>query len=179
MLREGKSQYFSYIACLINCLPFEFFLRVGYSQGHILNAKSIGQGNTNPRTWGSLMSLMMIALIAVSIKNAPVPFFIRPITNRVAGNIQSSFLEPNFATHFTFLEGQLKTSGGSYLCGPNLTGADIMLSFPLIAGGSRAGLTKEKYPTLHAYVERLENEPGYKKAADKIIEIDGKFEATL
>jgi glutathione S-transferase len=54
-----------------------------------------------------------------------------------------------------------------------------LLSFPLIAGGSRAGLTKEKYPTLHAYVERLENEPGYKKAADKIIEIEGNFEATL
>lgn len=122
---------------------------------------------------------MMVALIAISIKTAPVPFFIRPITNRIAGQIQSSFLDPSFATHFNFLEGQLKTSGGSYLCGPNLTGADILLSFPLIAGGSRAGLTKEKYPTLHEYVERLENEPGYKKAADKIIQIEGKFEATI
>lgn len=125
------------------------------------------------------MSFMVIALVVLNIKTAPVPFFIRPITNGVANKIQSGFLDPNFATHFSFLEGQLKTSGGNYLCGPNLTGADIMLSFPLIAGGSRAGLTKEKYPTLHAYVERLENEPGYKKAANKIIEIEGKFEATL
>ena len=49
----------------------------------------------------------------------------------------------------------------------------------MIAGKGRAGLTKEKYPKLWAYVERLESEPGYKKAADKIVEIDGKFEATF
>jgi glutathione S-transferase len=77
------------------------------------------------------------------------------------------------------LEEQLETSGGNYLCGPYLTGADILLSFPLIAGGKRTGLSKEKYPKLGAYVERLENEPGYKKAVDKIIELDGKFETTL
>jgi len=84
-------------------------------------------------------------------------------------------------THFTFLEGQLASSphGGNYLCGQYLTGADILLSFPLIAGRHRTGLTKELYPKLWAYIDRLENEPGYKKAADKIIEIDGKFEASF
>lgn len=93
----------------------------------------------------------------------------------------SSFLEPNFKTHYEFLEGQLKSSpdNGQYLCGPTLTGADILLSFPLIAGRGRSGLTKETYPTLYAYVNRLEAAPGYKKAAEKIIEIDGKFEATF
>lgn len=106
-------------------------------------------------------------------------FFIKPITHGVANKIQSGFLDPNFVTHFTFLEGQLASSGGNYLCGPNLTGADILLSFPLIAGSKRAGLTKEKYPKLYDYVERLEQEPGYKKAAEKITEIDGKFEATF
>lgn len=125
------------------------------------------------------MPFMVIGLITKSIKTAPVPFFIKPITGRISGNVQSSFLDPNFATHFTFLEEQIKTSGGNYICGPNLTGADILLSFPLIAGGSRAGLIKEKYPSLHAYVQRLENEPGYKKSIEKIIEIEGKFEATL
>lgn len=115
------------------------------------------------------------------IKNASVPFFIRPVTNGVAGKINSSFLEPNFKTHFTFLEGQLKASpdNGQYLCGPRLTGADILLSFPLIAGKGRSGLSKEAYPKLWAYVERLEAEPGYLKAVEKIKAIDGKFEATF
>jgi glutathione S-transferase len=40
-------------------------------------------------------------------------------------------------------------------------------------------MTKELYPKLWAYIDRLENEPGYKKAADKIIEVDGKFDASF
>ncbi len=55
----------------------------------------------------------------------------------------------------------------------------MLLSFPLIAGKRRAGLTKDKYPKLLAYVEKLEQEPGYKKAAETIEKIDGKFVASL
>jgi len=131
---------------------------------------------------GSLMTLMLLSLVASNIKNAPVPFFIKPITGKIVGNLHDSFINPNFVTHFGFLESQLASSpgGGKYLCGPNLTGADILMSFPLIAGRGRSGqLTKEKYPKLWAYVDALEAEPGYKKAADKIIEIDGKFEASV
>jgi glutathione S-transferase len=51
-----------------------------------------------------------------------------------------------------------------------------MLSFPLIAGRSRSGLTSETYPKLTAYLDGLEKEPGYKKAVEKITEIDGKYE---
>ncbi|KAF8864197.1 glutathione S-transferase I [Acephala macrosclerotiorum] len=130
---------------------------------------------------GSLMSFMLVALVALNIKESSVPFFIRPITNAISGKISSGFLEPNFKTHFEFLESQLKTSpnNGKYLCGPNLTGADILLSFPLIAGRGRAGLTKEKYPLLYQYIDRLREEPGYKKAAQKIIEIEGSFDETF
>jgi len=130
---------------------------------------------------GSLMSLMLLSLVTLQIKKSPVPFFIKPITSGVANKINSSFLEPSFVTHFTFLESQLTSSpdGGLYLCGPHLTGADILLSFPLIAGRGRAGITEEKYPKLWAYIDRLEEEPGYKKAAQKIVEIEGSFEATF
>jgi glutathione S-transferase len=115
----------------------------------------------------------------IEIKNASVPFFIRPITNGISNKISDSFVKPNLKTHFTFLEAQLTTSGGKYLCGPNLTGADIILSFPLIAGRERTGMSKELYPKLRAYIDILEAEPGYQKAAEKIIEIDGKFEASM
>ncbi|CZT02045.1 related to glutathione S-transferase [Rhynchosporium agropyri] len=130
---------------------------------------------------GSLMTFMLLALVAGQIKSSPVPFFIKPITSGVASKIKTGFLDPNFVTHFSFLEEQLASSpgGGKYLCGPNLTGADILLSFPLLAGRTRTGLTKEKYPKLDAYVDMMEAEPGYKKAVAKIVEIDGKFETTL
>jgi glutathione S-transferase len=81
-------------------------------------------------------------------------------------------------THFEFLEHQLSTSpeGGEYLCGPHLTGTDILLSFPLMAGRERSGMTAEAYPKLFAYVDKLGEEPGYKTAVEKITEIEGKFE---
>lgn len=112
------------------------------------------------------------------IKTSPVPFFIKPITSRIGDKILTSFVEPNCVTHFSFLESQLQTSGGQYLCGKHLTGADILLSFPLIAGKGTA-FTKEKYPGVWAYTERLEKEKGYEKAVEKIVEIEGKFEASL
>lgn len=127
---------------------------------------------------GSLMTLMLVHLVAENIKSAPVPFFIKPITSRISGTISSGFTAPNFVTHFTFLEDQIKTSGGDYLCGKNLTGADIIMSFPLIAGRGRTGLVKDKYPSLYAYTERLEKEPGYERAVKKIVDIEGKYEVS-
>jgi glutathione S-transferase len=115
----------------------------------------------------------------LDIKTSPVPFFIKPITSGIAGKINSSFLDPNFKTHFEFLESQISSSGGQYLCGKHLTGADMLMSFPLIAGKSRAGMSEEKHPNLWAYTARLEKEPGYEKAVQKIIEVDGKFVASI
>ncbi|KAI6712228.1 hypothetical protein PZA11_002265 [Diplocarpon coronariae] len=130
---------------------------------------------------GSLMTLMVLALVVGQIKGAPVPFFIKPITGRIAGEVNTSFLNPNFKSTYEFLEGQISSSphGGKYLCGPTLTGADVLCSYPLIAGRSRTGLTREQYPKLYDYVDRMEAEPGYKKAVAKIVEIEGKFEPTL
>ncbi|CAG8983816.1 hypothetical protein HYALB_00006782 [Hymenoscyphus albidus] len=130
---------------------------------------------------GSLMTLMLIAVVTMGIKSAPVPFFIKPITSTVAGKVNSSFLDPNFKTHFDFLEAQIKSSpsNGKYLCGPNLTGADILMSFPLIAGRKRAGVTEKTYPAVYAYTERLKKEPGYIKGVEKIVAIEGKFEESI
>ena len=143
---------------------------------------------------GSLMPPLLVALIMSSksflfvflnITDSPVinspnlPFFIRPITGMITSKVHESFLEPNFSTHFTFLNEQIQSSpnGGKYLCGEHLTGADILMSFPLVAAKQRAGLTEDKYPELFAYTERLENEAGYKRAVEKIVDIEGEFKA--
>jgi glutathione S-transferase len=54
-----------------------------------------------------------------------------------------------------------------------------LLSFPLIAGRDRAGLTKAKYPKLYDYIDSLREAPGYLKAKEKIIEIEGSFDESL
>lgn len=99
----------------------------------------------------------------------------------IAGKVNAALVDPGLKTHFEFLEGQLKSSpnNGKYLCGPNLTGADILMSFPLIAGQKRAGVTEASHPAIFAYTESLKKEPGYVKAVEKIISIEGKFEESI
>lgn len=84
------------------------------------------------------------------------------------------FLNENFKTHFGFLEGQLNSSpdGGQYICGKELTAADIMLSFPLIAGKSRVDMSA--YPKVGEYVKMLEQHEGYKNAVKKAEEATGE-----
>ena len=128
-----------------------------------------------------LKSLAYSIFTSIGIRNAPVPFFIRPITNGVAGKIESSFLSRNFKSHYDFLEGQLATSpdGGDYFCGNDLTGAEIMLSFPLEAGQSRSGFTRDQYPKIWALVDRIHERDAYKRAVAKIVEIEGDFKTNL
>lgn len=112
---------------------------------------------------------------------AQSPFFIKPIVLMITGALESKWLNPNFTTHFDFLESQIATSpnNGEYLCGSQLTGADILMSFPLGAAKGRSGFSKEKYPKLWAYVERIEALDGFKKAVQKIIDVEGSYDPTL
>ena len=99
----------------------------------------------------------------------------------LTGAVESSFLRPTLKTHLEFLESQLATSpdSGEYLCGTDMTGADIMMSLPLSAVRGKHGFMKEKYPKLWAYVDKLEAMDGYKRAVQKIIDIDGKYDPDL
>ena len=81
------------------------------------------------------------------------PFFIKPISNMITGFVESKFLAPNYKTIFDFLESQIASSpdGGEYLCGQELSGADIMMSFPLGAARDRVPIfTQKNYPMLWA-----------------------------
>ncbi|TVY80983.1 Glutathione S-transferase [Lachnellula suecica] len=117
--------------------------------------------------------------VATAIKSAPVPWLMKPVTRLIGDKIISDFLQPTFLVHWNFIEGQLKTSGGDYLCGKYLTGADILMSFVLIAAKESKAFTKDKCPMLAAYVDMLEKEPGYGASVAKIVKIEGKFEAML
>ncbi|KAJ6485480.1 glutathione S-transferase-like protein [Mycena vitilis] len=132
---------------------------------------------------GSLMSLVQVALVSNAIKFSPAPFFIRPITSQISGKINQGFVDPGLKTHFKFLEDQLASSpdGGPYLCGATLTGADIMMSFPVMVLTSGMGergpayLTKEAFPRLFAYAEVLKAIPSYQKAVDRIVTLEGEY----
>ncbi|KAI0118622.1 hypothetical protein GGR51DRAFT_497100 [Nemania sp. FL0031] len=133
---------------------------------------------------GSFMSTLLMAVVISMLKSNKVPFFIRPITGMVANQILSSFVLPNIKTQLGFLEQQLEKSGGKYLCGTELSSADVLISFGLVSvkdkakdfGSWPAGGPRAAYPKLYAYIDRLELEPGYKKAVEKIKGIDSSLE---
>ncbi|KAI5863251.1 putative glutathione S-transferase [Durotheca rogersii] len=132
---------------------------------------------------GSLMPMLIMAMVLGVLSSPTIPFFLRPITSMVARQLFSSLVFPNVKAQLSFLEQQLKTSGGDYLCGPELTSADVLLSFGLITakdkfesfGAWESGGPKTLFPRLFAYIERLAAHPGYKKSEAKIKEIDSSL----
>ncbi|OCL11184.1 glutathione transferase [Glonium stellatum] len=125
---------------------------------------------------GSFMTIMLVGLMTHNIRNAPVPFFIKPITKGVAAKIEGSFVSPNLKTHLDFLEDQLATTpgGGEFFCGKELTGADIMMIFPLEAAVQKAPMNETTYPKLYAWVRRMQARAAYKLAGEKASEASGE-----
>ena len=63
--------------------------------------------------------------------------------------------------HFAFLDAELAER--PWFAGPDLTAADMMMSFPLEAAQSRAGLD-ERYPNILAWLDRCHERPAYQAA---------------
>ena len=107
------------------------------------------------------------------------PFFVRPIASAIAGKVEDSYLKPNLEGQLNFLESQMASSGGDWLCGKDLAAADFVMSFPLQACRTSAGMTPNKYPKLCAYVDRLKNTDAYKRGIARIGARGGDSEANL
>ncbi|PHH84926.1 hypothetical protein CDD83_1160 [Cordyceps sp. RAO-2017] len=134
---------------------------------------------------GSLMPILVMALVLSRLKSTDVPFLVRPITSAAANAVLARFVFPNAQKHLRLLEDML--AAGDYLCGDALTAADILMSFPLLAARDRwddmgrweGGSWAATHPRLVAYVARLEACEGYRRSVDRIEAVDGKFTAAL
>ncbi|KAF4250032.1 hypothetical protein KXV73_002814 [Aspergillus fumigatus] len=132
-------------------------------------------------TEGSLTPFLVMKVVMNSVRNAPVPFFIKPVTRMIASKVEGAFINPNIHTHLAFLEDQLKTApgGGPFLCGDQITSADIQLSYSVIAALSRQPSLRSQYPGVAAYADRLQAIESYKRGVAKIERIEGTFTASL
>lgn len=117
-----------------------------------------------------------LIFLCTVLKGPSTPYLIRPITRGICDKLDALFYKKEYANHFEFLEGQLATSpdGGEYLCGKDLTSADILLTFPLQAAKGAGYIDNEKYPKLLAYIEKLEAMPMAKQAVEKIEKLTGE-----
>jgi len=109
---------------------------------------------------GSLMPQLLLKLIFDKIKEAPMPFFIKPIAKGIANKVLSGYVSPNIKNNRDFIEDHL--SKNEWFAGKIMTGADIQMSFPLEASMARTSM--DECPHTKKYIDKIHALPAYKKA---------------
>ena len=113
---------------------------------------------------GSAMPPLLLTLIFDRVANGPMPFFVRPIARAISNKVMDLMVRPNLKRQLDFMEAELGRS--EWFAGAELTGADIMMSFPLEAAAQRAGLNATR-PKLMAFLKRVHARPAYKLALER------------
>jgi glutathione S-transferase len=113
---------------------------------------------------GSYMPPLVLTLMLNRMETAPMPFFAKPIARKLTGAVREGYLNHTIAGLFGYLDAELGKS--AFLAGNDLTGADIMMSFPAEAMLQR-GPDALKTPRIRAYVETLHARPAYKRALER------------
>jgi glutathione S-transferase len=99
---------------------------------------------------GSLMPPLLVKLVL-----SRVPLF---------GKAGQKRIQPMIDHHIDYLEREL--AGRDWFVGDDLTAADVMLSFPLEAARSRAGLDASR-PNITAWLTRIHARPAYQRALER------------
>ncbi|HKW54441.1 MAG TPA: glutathione S-transferase [Stellaceae bacterium] len=112
---------------------------------------------------GSAMPPLLLKLIFERMPKGPMPGLMRPLVRRIAGRVQSAFVDPQIKLHLDYLESELGRS--AWFAGNDFTAADIQMSFPVEAAAARGGLDATR-PRLWSYLERIHARPAYRRALD-------------
>jgi len=110
---------------------------------------------------GSAMPPLLLSLIFTRVREAPAPFFVRPIARAIADKVMASFVTPNVQLHLDYMEGELCRS--AWFAGDEFSAADVQMSFPLEAAAARGRLDAGR-PRLQAFLERIHARPAYQRA---------------
>lgn len=113
---------------------------------------------------GSLMTPLVVKLILGRIRKAPVPFFVKPITKRIADGVDDSYARPEIAAHTAFIEQALTEH--PWFAGPEFSAADIQMSYPLEASRARSG--EALGPGIGAFLARAEARPARAAAEARV-----------
>lgn len=113
---------------------------------------------------GSVMPPLLLKLIFERVRTAPVPFFVKPVARGIADEVTKAFIGPQLKTHFDYMEAELGKT--TWFAGEEMTGADIMMSFPLEASVARGALDASR-PKLMAFVARIHARPAYARALER------------
>jgi len=112
---------------------------------------------------GSAMSPLLLKLVFSQLPRR-APGLVRPLVKSIAGKAQSGFVDPQLKAHVDYWEAELGRS--EWFAGDAFTAADIMMSFPVEAGASRAFDPADR-PRLKAFLDRIHARPAYQRALER------------
>ncbi|HTL88632.1 MAG TPA: glutathione S-transferase [Leptolyngbya sp.] len=113
---------------------------------------------------GSAMPPLLLKLVFDRIEQQPLPFFVKPIANRITSQTKQTFILPQIQQHLTYLEAELEKS--LWFVGDEFTAADIQMSFPIEVAVARGGLDAS-YPKLMQFCDRIHSRPAYQRALER------------
>ena len=112
---------------------------------------------------GSAMTPLLLKLIFSQIPKR-VPLLARPVAKGIARGMNDRMIDPQLAAHTAYWEAELARS--EWFAGDAFSAADIMMSFPVEAAGSRMGYSPDK-PRLKAFLKRIHARPAYQRALER------------
>ncbi|MFK8014081.1 MAG: glutathione S-transferase [Gammaproteobacteria bacterium] len=144
------------------------YLLETYDQGKLLPDRS-SPDYQRYKYWlhfaeGTFMPYMVFSLVVGRIETAPMPFFVKPIARGIARKVRDAFLTPNISRNLDFMEQAL--TDDAWFAGGGISGADIMMIFPVEAAAVRASL-EPQYGRLADYLRRVHARPAYQRALER------------
>ena len=106
--------------------------------------------------------LVMTLVLGRLPENVPLPM--RPLARMIVDGAQKGFVSPNLERLKTYWNEALTPTG--WFAGPEMTAADIMMSFPLEAAASRSPFGEEQ-PNPGAFLARIHARPAYRRALER------------
>ncbi|MEJ6788790.1 glutathione S-transferase [Brevundimonas sp. BR2-1] len=112
---------------------------------------------------GSAMTPLLLKLIFGVIPDR-VPFLARGVAKSISKAMNANMIDPQIAAHTALWEAELARS--AWFAGDEFSAADIMMSFPVEAAGSRVGYGADK-PRLKAFLKTIHARPAYQRALER------------
>ncbi|WP_336740001.1 glutathione S-transferase [Aureimonas altamirensis] len=111
---------------------------------------------------GTAMPPLLLKLVLATVTKK-TPALVRPVVGKAMQATDEGFVTPQIERNLAYWERSLADTG--WFAGPDLSAADIMMSFPVEASASRADLSG--YGNLTGFLSRIHARPAYRAALDK------------
>jgi glutathione S-transferase len=117
---------------------------------------------------GSAMPYLVMKLVFEKVRDAPVPFFVKPVVKGIAKQVSRSFIAPNLQRQLAFMEAHIAKQ--PWFAGSEFSAADIQMSYPVEATAASGGLGTD-HPALTGWLGRIHARAGYRRA----LEVGGPY----